>query len=265
MKSSNPIQLVTGDSSGKGLDKKVDNFNGSTKKYISRYYIRMRDLKIEEIKQILSVNNSPSDNEVQAEFKTCVYLKKTLKHWVRNRIRQIQFEEAKKQGMDVQSWEDIGANWQTDGSLENQKCLFQIMHGVFERNKNWSVDQTWSSQLEGEFMKEYSLKYDKPEPERKEAKKRVPAGIEEIIKGERPAINKLLNKRTKIKGSHGKTIVVVGIVGKCEKVPNGCVRKKGVFYPDYVPYYKNYESVDGMQNNNAKNAMEAMVQKNNHG
>ena len=41
-------------------------------KKISRYYIRAKDLKIEEVKQIISVNKTPTENELLTEFDSCV-------------------------------------------------------------------------------------------------------------------------------------------------------------------------------------------------
>ena len=163
-----------------------------------------------------------------------------MRDWSRNRIRQVQYEEAKKQNMNVRSWEDIGDIWQKDGSRENQEKMFQVMHGVFERKGEWSFDNSWSRQLENEFMTEYNLVYDTPEPERKASRKRIPAGIEDIIKGERPQLNKLLNLKTKMKTSHGKTIVVIGRVGKSLAKPSGVVRKKGIFYTEFIRFHKKF-------------------------
>ena len=86
--------------------------------------------------------------------------------------------------------------------------------------------------FEEEFMKEYNLKYDKPEPERRVSQRRIPAGIENVIKTERPELNKLLNLRTKV--SHGKMIVVQGRVEKSSSRPNGIKRKKRLFYGEFI-------------------------------
>ena len=110
------------------------------------------------------------------------------------------------------------------------------MEGVFERLSKWPYDKTWSMVFEEEFMKEYNLKYDKPEPLRKAAQRRIPAGIENIIKTERPELNKLLNLRTKV--SHGKMIVVHGRVEKSSSRPNGIKRKKGLFYGEFIRHHK---------------------------
>ena len=91
--------------------------------------------------------------------------------------------------MDIKSWEEIGDCWQKDGSRINQERMFHVMHGVFERKGKWKDDDTWSMQLEKEFMNEYGIFYDMPEPERKTSRKRIPAGIEDIIKGERSQIS----------------------------------------------------------------------------
>ena len=190
-------------------------------KNISRYYIRAKELKIEEVKQIISVNESPTETELLTEFDARVLLKKQLHAWGRNRIRQIQYEKAINLGMNIQTWEDIGHTWQKDGSLKNQEWMFHIMHGVFQMDENWDKGKTWSEQLEDEFMKEYHLEYDTPEPLRKASRKRIPSGIEEIIKSDRSELNKLLNLRTRTMSSHGKKIVLIARVGKCPNKPNG--------------------------------------------
>ena len=107
--------------------------------------------------------HSPTEAEVVAELKERDTLKKELKLWCRNRIRQIQFEEAINQGLEVLTWEGIGDKWQSDGSLENQQRMFQIMHGVFERHGKWIGVDTWALELEKEFMQQYGLQYDKPD------------------------------------------------------------------------------------------------------
>ena len=161
-----------------------------------------------------------------------------MKDWSRNRIRQIQDEEAINQGMKISFWEDIGRCWQEDGSVENQERMFHVMYGVFERDSKWPYGKSWSSKLEEEFMREYNLRYDKPEPVREASRQKIPAGIEDIIKTERPEMNKLINLRTKMENSHGKMIVVTGRVGKSSIKPNGSKRKKEVFYSEFVRYHK---------------------------
>ena len=271
IKPSNPIQLVTGD---KASNSNISDENTSTvvsNRCISRYYIRLREIKLEEIKQILSTNqHSPTQAEVVAELKKRDTLKKDLKLWCRNRIRQIQFEEAIKQGLDVLTWEDIGDQWQSDGSPENQQRMFQIMHGVFERCGKWNGVDTWAIELEREFMQQYGLQYDKPDSERQLKRKRVPAGIEEIIKNQKPALNKLINLRTMTKGSHGKKIVVVGKVSKCNDVPDGYVRKKGIFYPEFIRYHPKFskgknEEVINSKEAKSNNTADAMMKKISHG
>ena len=138
--------------------------------------------------------------------------------------------------MKIISWEEIGDCWQKDDSIENQKRMFQVMEGVFERLSKWPYDKTWSMVFEEEFMKEYNLMYDKPEPLRRVSRKRVPAGIENIIKTERPELNKLLNLGTKV--SHGKMIVVHSRVEKSSSRPNGIKRKKGLFYDEFIKHHK---------------------------
>ena len=44
-------------------------------KNISRYYIRAKELKIEEVKQIISVNKSPTEAKLLTEFDAHVLLK----------------------------------------------------------------------------------------------------------------------------------------------------------------------------------------------
>jgi len=89
--------------------------------------------------------------------------------------------------------------------------------------------------FEEELMKEYKLKYNKSETERRVSQTRIPAGIENIIKTERPELNKLLNLQTKV--SHGKMIVVHGRVEKSSSRPNGIKRKKGLFYGEFIKYH----------------------------
>ena len=86
-------------------------------------------------------------------------------------------------------------------------------------------------------MREYNLRYDRPEPVREASRRKTPAGIEDIIKTERPEMNKLINLRTKMENSHGKMIVVTGRVGKSSIKPNGSKRKKEVFYSEFIRYH----------------------------
>ena len=215
-----------------------DDFVSNSDKVIPRYYIKTGKLTRQLLRQMIEVDHVPLDEEVETEYQVREKLKKELKDWSRNRIRQIQYEEAINQGMNISSWEDIGHSWQHDDSAENQERMFQIMYGVFERDSKWPYGKTWSSKLEEEFMREYNLRYDRPEPLRKASRRRTPAGIEDIIKTERPELNKLLNLRTKMDNSHGKMIVAIGRVGKSSRQPNGIKRKKGVFYSEFIRYHK---------------------------
>ena len=56
-------------------------------KKISRYYIRAKDLKIEDVKQIISVDKTPTENELLTEFDVRLLLKEQLHAWGRNKIR----------------------------------------------------------------------------------------------------------------------------------------------------------------------------------
>ena len=168
-----PIQLVIDETTNSSFDRAIEAIP-IAKKYIPRYYIRVEEVSRDQIKQLISTDHPPTEFEIETEYQDRKDLKKELREWSRNRIRQIQYEEAKKQGMDVRSWEEIGDCWQKDGSRINQERMFQVMHGVFERKGKWkddNTDNTWSMQLEEEFMTEYDLAYDMPEPEKKASRK----------------------------------------------------------------------------------------------
>ena len=76
-------------------------------KIIPRYYIKKGVLTREHVRDIIGVDHIPLDEEVDKEFQERSQLKKQLKDWSRNRIRQEQFEEAINQGMKITSWEEI--------------------------------------------------------------------------------------------------------------------------------------------------------------
>ena len=63
------------------------------------------------------------------------------------------------------------------------------MHGVFERKSEWG-EKEWSMVLEDQFMKEAGLKYS--DPPIVTTGKRMPAGLEKLIKNVRNEINKLI-------------------------------------------------------------------------
>ena len=80
--------------------------------------------------------------------------------WAKDKVKQIQFKEAfgEQQMEEVKGWEDIGTEWKKDGGEDNQKKLYHIMHGVFEREINWN-GRSWQQCFEEQFMNSQNLHY----------------------------------------------------------------------------------------------------------
>ena len=93
-------------------------------------------------------------------------------------------------------------------------------------------------QLENKFMTEYNLVYNTPEPEGEVTRENNSSGIEAIINGKRPQLNKLLNLKTKVKPLHLKTIIAIGRVGKYSAKLSGILGKKEAFFYELVQLHK---------------------------
>ena len=167
------------------------------------------------------------EGKVQEELIAMKNLRKGCMSFAKDKVKQIQFDEAigEQKMEDVKRWDDIGSVWKKDGGEVNQKRLYHIMHGVFERETMWNGN-SWQQCAEEEFMNEQNIKYPSEDVNAagKNKRKRTSTGIQQIIMNERNEANKLINNRTR--KSHGLCITIKRIDGKRRKkdhFTNQCV------------------------------------------
>ena len=212
----------------------TDNIESSGRT-IPRLYIGTTIPKAEDARVILGAD--ALEEQVQEELITITELRKKCMVWAKDRVKQIQFEEAfEEQGMeDVKRWEDIGCAWKEDGGEDNQKRLYHIMHGVFERETKWN-GRSWQEVIEEEFMKNEKLCYTSrdmnPAGKSKRKRKEAATGIQRVIMSERNELNKLINGRSRM--THKLSINIKRIDGKR--------RKKDHFTKQYVSQHKMNET-----------------------
>ena len=205
---------------------------------IPRYYITHNPLSEAHIRGVLG--NEATDEDVLEEMAVMKVLKRNLKEFARDRIQQLQFEEAKlRQGLDIQQWDDIGTFFQKDGSDEMCEKMFHIMYGYFKKVDGFarmtkSYDNLWARQIEIEFLKKEELEYNS-ENVVVPGRKRKPNGIEEMIMRELNEQNKLIQNRTKV--THRKRVNITSLNGK-RPLP-------GVFYKEYITEWSEADVMKG--------------------
>lgn len=119
-------------------------------------------------------------------------------NWAASRVRKRMGKTAalvdlRVKGAPVGEYDQIKESWRTDGSDENAGKIFYILHGDFERDKDWSRG------LEEEYMRAENLVYDVPS-----------AGLRDkgcyeqcVTKAKGDVVRQVLGKST---ASHGKAI-----------------------------------------------------------
>ena len=201
-----------------------ENINGSGRT-IPRAYITTAKPNSANARVILGAD--ALEEQVQEELTAMSRLRKECMTWAKDKIKQIQFEEAIKEKLNVKLWDDIGKEWKKDGGEDNQKRLYCIMHGVFERETKWN-GKCWQQCLEEEFMTKRNLHYTSrdvnAEGNNKRKRKDAATGIQKIIMNERNESNKLINNRSR--KTHRLCIIIKRIDGKR--------RKKDHFTNQYV-------------------------------
>ena len=209
----------------------VDNYDSDDEgdyRKIPYMFISTAKVTMEQAKDVLRLENlRPTKEDVLSHFEYMTFLKEKLSIWARDKVRQWQFEEARRQGLEVTDWGGIQKIFASDGSREMMKKMYEIMCGTFEKY-DLNNEITWSQKLENEALDHFLLRY-RDEPERKHGYRRKPGGIEVIIKSQRNECNKLMNLKTKQK--HGKKIRVTEFVtvdGRKKK------KRKGIFYDDFI-------------------------------
>ena len=177
------------------VDKDDSDDDGDYRK-IHYMFISTAKVTMEQAKDVLRLENlRPTKEDVLSHFAYMTYLKENLSIWARDKVRQWQFEEAQRQGLEVTDWGGIQKIFASDGSREMMEKMYQIMCGTFEKY-DLNNEITWSQKLENEALDHFLLRY-RDEPERKHGFRRKPGGIEVIIKSQRNECNKLMNLKTK--------------------------------------------------------------------
>ena len=175
------------------------------------------------------MGNEASEEEVRNEKEEILRIKAKVQEYGRDKIQQIQFEEAINQGLEVHQWDDIGKLFQQDGSEEMCEKIFQCMYGWFKKQDAYAratkqFNQLWARLIEAKFMEDYGLRYQSEEIVHT-GKKRKPNGIESLISREYNELNKLINNRTKV--THRKKINIRHIKFNMRPTPV-------MFYPHFV-------------------------------
>ena len=206
----------------------TDKINGS-RRTIPRAYITKKEPTATNARVVLGAD--ALEGQVQEELIAMKILRKRCTIFAKDKVKQIQFDEAigEQKMKDVKRWDDIGSVWKKDGGEVNQKRLYHIMHGVFERETMWNGN-SWQQCAEEEFMNEQNIKYPSEDVNAagKNKRKRTLTGIQQIIMNERNESNKLINNRTQ--KSHRLCITIKRIDGKR--------RKKDHFTNQYVSHHK---------------------------
>ena len=209
----------------------TDNIEGSART-IPRAYITTAIPTAANARVILGAD--ALEEQVQEELIVITDLRKKCMVWAKDRVKQVQFEEAfeDQQMKDVNKWEDIGSEWKKDGGEDNQKRLYHIMHGVFERETKWN-GRSWQEFIEEEFMKNENLHYPSSRGvnqsgKNKRKRKEAATGIQKIIMNERNELNKLINGRSRL--THKLCINIKRIDGKRRKMDH--------FTTQYVSQHK---------------------------
>ena len=100
----------------------------------------------------------PTKQDAVHNYDYMKYVKEQVLVWARDKIRQWQFEEARKQGMEISDWGGIQQNFAEDGSMKMMETMYEIMNGTFEKYDLMN-ELTWSKKLEKDALKHFLLKY----------------------------------------------------------------------------------------------------------
>ncbi len=189
------------------------------RKTIPRAYITTAIPTVADARVIVGAD--ALEEKVNEELIAITELRKKCMVWAKDKVKQIQFEEAfgEQKMEDVRGWGDIRTKWKEEGGEENQKRLYHIMYGVFERESKWD-GRSWQQRLEEQFMDNENLRYPfrdiDPMGKGKRKRKEAATGIQKIIMNERNELNKLINGRSR--KSHGICIKIKRIDGKRRKL-----------------------------------------------
>ena len=94
--------------------------------------------------------NKASEEQRQSWLNAMNKDRQDCRSWAAMKIEQMFVTEAREQGLDVHTVEQIKALWQKDGSDEMATKMFAIMYGQFDTRTSWGRD------LETEYMRDYA-------------------------------------------------------------------------------------------------------------
>ena len=82
---------------------------------VPRMLFSEKSISFDQAKDIMEMKSKkPTDEEIQKTYSWILSTKKKMKAWIRDKIRQIQFEEAKRQDLEILDWNDIGKMFRKD-------------------------------------------------------------------------------------------------------------------------------------------------------